>query len=59
MSARPLALTVDSVPGDIPDYADALAGILEHHARMLRFGISTEDTARTLLPILRLAARIT
>ena len=40
---------------DIPDATDAFASILEHHARMLRHGVSREDTAITLLPIVRLA----
>ena len=42
-------------PPAIPDATDALAQILEHHARLLRQGASREDTANTLLPIVRLA----
>lgn len=52
MSVRPLPV---SYKPDIPDATEAFAEMLEHHARMLRHGVGREDTAITLLPIVRLA----
>ena len=42
---------------DIPDHADAFAGILERAARRLRDNASAEAIALELLPIVRVAAR--
>lgn len=42
---------------DVPDHADALAGILRRYAKLISDGKSAEDAARELLPIIRIAAR--
>lgn len=42
---------------DLPDHAEAFASILENYAQLVRHGISTEDIAIKLLPIVRMAAR--
>lgn len=44
---------------DLPDHAEAFASILENYAQLVRHGISTEDIAIKLLPIVRIAARRT
>lgn len=41
----------------IPDHAEAFAGILENYAQLVRCGVSAEDIAIKLLPIVRMAAR--
>jgi len=42
---------------DIPDHAEALASVLRRAAKLISEGKSAEDTARELLPIIRIAAR--
>lgn len=42
---------------DVPDHADALAGVLRRYAKLISEGKSAEDAARELLPIIRIAAR--
>ena len=42
---------------DVPDHADALAGVLRRYAKLISEGKSAEDAARELLPIVRIAAR--
>ena len=41
----------------ISDHADAFASILETAARRIRLGMSAEDAANELLPVVRVAAR--
>lgn len=42
---------------DLPDHAEAFAGILEKAARDLRANRSSEDVANELAPIVRMAQR--
>ena len=43
----------------IPDHAAALRDLLQGYAGQLDKGRSAEDAARELLPIIRIAARLT
>lgn len=56
MSAPPLPITLCA---DLPDHADALRSVLRHYASQLEHLRSAEDVARELLPIIRIAARLT
>ena len=47
------------LPPYLPDHADAFASVLERYARLIRSGENIEDRARELLPIVRVAARLT